>query len=166
MRPSRCDIFLGAVGILVSLSGCSIAPGSYLEFQSLKNAQTDGNVLNNQVSVTAVDADVIRRLSARNSDDTSGLLAALESERGRYEYRVGPGDILSIIVYDHPELTIPAGEQCSAAQIAVTWSTRTGQYFIHTRDGSGSTARQLTRSGRTSRPSSVNTSGTPRSRSE
>ena len=115
MRPSRCDIFLGAVGILVSLSGCSIAPGSYLEFQSLKNAQPDANVLNNQVSVTAVDADVIRRLSARNSDDTSGLLAALESERGRYEYRVGPGDILSIIVYDHPELTIPAGEQRSAA---------------------------------------------------
>jgi len=115
MRPSRCDIFLGAVGILVSLSGCSIAPGSYLEFQSLKNAQTDANVLNNQVSVTAVDADVIRRLSAKNSDDTSGLLAALESERGRYEYRVGPGDILSIIVYDHPELTIPAGEQRSAA---------------------------------------------------
>ena len=115
MRPSRCDIFLGAVGILVSLSGCSIAPGSYLEFQSLKNAQPDANVLNNQVSVTAVDADVIRRLSAKNSDDTSGLLAALESERGRYEYRVGPGDILSIIVYDHPELTIPAGEQRSAA---------------------------------------------------
>ena len=116
MRPSRCDIFLGAVGILVSLSGCSIAPGSYLEFQSLKNAQPDANVLNNQVSVTAVDADVIRRLSARNSDDTSGLLAALESERGRYEDRVGPGDILSIIVYDHPELTIPAGEQRSAAE--------------------------------------------------
>ena len=40
MRPSRCDIFLGAVGILVSLSGCSIAPGSYLEFQSLSDAQT------------------------------------------------------------------------------------------------------------------------------
>ncbi len=115
MRLLRCDTFLGAVGVLVFLSGCSIAPGSYIEFQSLKDAQTDANVLNNQVSVTTVDASVIRRLSAKNSDDTSGLLAALESERDRYEYRVGPGDILSIIVYDHPELTIPAGEQRSAA---------------------------------------------------
>ena len=115
MTPVRCGTSLAIVGVSALLSACSIAPGSYLEFRSLSDAQTDANILNSQVSVTAVDADVIRRLSAKNSDDTSGLLAALESERGRYEYRVGPGDILSIIVYDHPELTIPAGEQRSAA---------------------------------------------------
>ena len=115
MTPVRCGISLAVVGLSALLSACSIAPGSYLEFQSLSDAQTDVDRLNSQVSVTTVDADVIRRLSAKGSDDAPGLLAALESERGRYVYRVGPGDILSIIVYDHPELTIPAGEQRSAA---------------------------------------------------
>ena len=104
-----------AAGISALVSGCTIAPGSYLEFRALKDSQTDAGLLNSRVSVTTVDAEVIRRLSEDLSDDAPGLLAALESERGRYEYRVGPGDILSIIVYDHPELTIPAGEQRSAA---------------------------------------------------
>ena len=76
---------------------------------------TDANALNSQVSVTSVDADVIRKLSAQGENTDSQLLNALEAERSRYEYRVGPGDILSIIVYDHPELTIPAGEQRRAA---------------------------------------------------
>lgn len=35
---------------------------------------------------------------------------------GHWQYRVGPGDILDIVVYDHPELTSPGGQNRTPQQ--------------------------------------------------
>lgn len=103
-------------GLSIMLTGCAMAPGSFVQFKALKDSKPNPALLNAQVSVTPVDADVVRRLSESNVKTNQELISLLEAERNRYDYRVGPGDILSIIVYDHPELTIPAGEQRSAAE--------------------------------------------------
>ena len=103
-------------GLSIMLAGCAMAPGSFVQFKALKDSKPNPALLNAQVSVTPVDADVVRRLSESNVKTNQELISLLEAERNRYDYRVGPGDILSIIVYDHPELTIPAGEQRSAAE--------------------------------------------------
>ena len=115
MTTGQCRLGI-TLGLCVFLSACSMAPGSFVEFRSLKESRVDADTMNKQVSVTAVDASVVRRLSKTKSNLDRELLSVIEAERERYEYRVGPGDILSIIVYDHPELTIPAGEQRSAAE--------------------------------------------------
>ncbi|MDZ7852539.1 MAG: polysaccharide export protein [Halomonas sp.] len=91
------------------LGGCAFAPGSHMDYQT-ETAPIDD----------LVDIEPI----------TPGLLATWQSPQGAqpisdelqakleaYEYRVGPGDVLSIIVYDHPELTNPGGTDRSAAEV-------------------------------------------------
>lgn len=63
------------------------------------------------------DVDIIR-LTPQNiasfASPAAGHTATAMPKGGRWNYHVGPGDILDIIVFDHPELTLPAGPQRAA----------------------------------------------------
>lgn len=95
-----------------TLGGCAWAPGSHLESQS-EAAPIDDLVNIRPITPGLVNTQQESRRTAGPGKATPAeLTQALQS----YEYRVGPGDVLTIIVYDHPELTIPAGSERSAAE--------------------------------------------------
>lgn len=97
MRIALLLILLGAVG-------CTV-PGQHFSARLPANSAT----LPDDLRIVRLSADVIagqrgRTLSAVSSNPE------LQAQLASYEYRVGPRDILIFTVWDHPELTIPAGE--------------------------------------------------------
>ena len=82
-----------------------------MKFHSLKEAKTDADQLNKQVSITAVDASVINRLEEESTRPE--LFLALARERERYGIVSGPEIYYPLSTTT--ELTIPAGEQRSAS---------------------------------------------------
>jgi len=130
--PDRIRRFLLAL-IASTLAGCSIVPGnqsySNREESDVRLPVQQGDVLAPaNVKIKPITAELIIDMfkGARPpvGDGTSAAKVATQNSprpggadvKPVPEYRLGPGDIISIIVWDHPELTIPAGSFRTAEQ--------------------------------------------------
>lgn len=90
-------------------------------FENRRDEVTEDEV-SELFSVVPITADLLaqrKELSMAVSTAQSvpaAMPASLMSQLENYEYHIGKGDVLSITVYEHPELTIPAGDRRSAAE--------------------------------------------------
>ncbi|RKT26188.1 polysaccharide export outer membrane protein [Paraburkholderia sp. RAU2J] len=103
------------------LSGCGIAPGQRMitpaAIQDTGGEFSTEAAQQKQIPITDINLALLRKI---NADQTS---AALPSQTlGLFGkppiYRVGPGDVLQIVVWDHPELAAALGQPNQSSRSA------------------------------------------------
>ncbi|ARS54112.1 polysaccharide export protein [Kushneria konosiri] len=103
------------LGSSLFLGGCVLSPGSDMPYEK------SGPPIDDLVDVQPITFGLVQAQNAARKEFISqqSLKEATQemtSDTSDYNYRIGKGDILNIVVYDHPELTIPAGGERSSVE--------------------------------------------------
>jgi len=107
-------LFFSIFPLVLMLSACHVFPGSHLsvEGKNIIPSSLSDSAINKLVDVYTITPDLIETLRINPTVSRSNL--ALERALSHYQYLIGIGDVLNITVWDHPELTTPAGQYRSA----------------------------------------------------
>lgn len=102
-------------GVVLSLSGCAVV---HPTTESPVDLNTE--VKGEKVDITkAIDAylitpSLVKQLAPQVA--VAKVNTGLDQQLKSYQYKIGVGDVLNVTVWDHPELTTPAGSYRSAAE--------------------------------------------------
>ncbi len=107
--------FLTISSLSLAVSGCSMLLPSSDSPIRFKNVEVVGEELNTEHAVDAylITPKLLQELKPYQA--TAQRNPELDRQLKDYQYTIGVGDVLNVTVWDHPELTTPAGTYRSAA---------------------------------------------------
>lgn len=97
-----------AVVLLLALTGCAFAPGMEMN-ESAVNERGRADTKDPNFRIQPINSQVLARLR-EEAMRASALTPDPEGNRPPTPYVVAPFDVLQVTVWDHPELTSPAGQ--------------------------------------------------------
>ncbi|GAL24248.1 polysaccharide export lipoprotein Wza [Vibrio variabilis] len=115
------------IALPLILTGCTL-PGGHIPINNKNVVISQGESTDISALVDVYPLTPERVSSFKLPQPESRANPALDLEIAQYEYKVGAGDILNITIWDHPELTIPAGSYRSSAE-AGNWVSSDGTIF-------------------------------------
>ncbi|WMD21027.1 polysaccharide biosynthesis/export family protein [Achromobacter seleniivolatilans] len=93
---------IAAIALVSSLGACALSPGMTFSASHLVDPLDPNSVATiKEITPSLVMEDLRNRQALIDNDGVDRLVGTTEP------YRIGPGDILSIVVWDHPELVLP-----------------------------------------------------------
>ncbi len=136
MRVSSTSslVFLLVVAALL-LQGCAIVPG--YDVYSLRTqgrssvevpVSTPEGVVPARINVQQIDAAMIIGIKALE-DQRKEAMSFAQAPPAHFDYRLGPGDVINIVVWGHPDLTIPSGEFRTAEEAGTVVSEQGTIFF-------------------------------------
>lgn len=91
---------------LISLSACSLIPGTHLSFRDDQMIQPEpSGPLEFPIEVRQITPDLVTQPAKMPDIGSPEANLALLEAMASYEYRVGAGDVLAVTVWDHPEFS-------------------------------------------------------------
>jgi polysaccharide export outer membrane protein len=115
MNVFKTSLILACVA---ATSACTVVPGSNMSRWNsawFDDTPEEYSPATTEIVYIPINATVLSHLNS-----ASPLLPqpneALQQALASYVYRIGPGDVLTITVWEHPELTIPSGSFRSAEE--------------------------------------------------
>lgn len=107
-----------ASALVLSCAACTVVPGSNMSRMNsvwFDDTPEGYTATETDIRYIPINATLLANLDTATASQPT-LNGDLEQQLNDYQYRVAPGDVLTITVWEHPELTIPAGSFRTAAE--------------------------------------------------